>query len=166
MSYKIVCTGNPNKNTIASAIRDKFPFCDFLHLTNGYDLRLWDDERKQIFTNKIKNYNVFINASYISHMAQYDLLNLVHNTWSTGLIINIGSIAEHDSSFGTYQVEKNALKTRSLQIKGKVKSSHITIPGLNDSKPGHEDWMPLSHVADIVHSILQSPYHIQLIQAI
>jgi len=155
MSYKIVCTGNPNKNTIASAIRDKFPFCDFLHLTNGYDLRLWDDERKQIFTNKIKNYNVFINASYISH-----------NTWSTGLIINIGSIAEHDSSFGTYQVEKNALKTRSLQIKGKVKSSHITIPGLNDSKPGHEDWMPLSHVADIVHSILQSPYHIQLIQAI
>ena len=99
-------------------------------------------------------------------MAQYDLLNTVESVWSTGLIINIGSTAEYDSSFGTYHVEKNALKIRSLQIKGSVKSTHIIVPGLNDSKPGHEDWMPLDHVADIIHSVLESPYHIQLIQAI
>lgn len=166
MSYKIVCTGNPNKSTIAKAVRAKWPSSDFLHLSNGYDLRLWDDKRKQIFTNKIKDYNIFINASYISHMAQYDLLNVVESAWSTGLIINIGSIAENDSSFGTYHVEKNALKLRSLQIKGDVKSTHITIPGLNDGKPGHEKWMPLDHVADIIYSVLQSPYHIQLIQAV
>jgi|TARA_Y100000114_G_scaffold135190_1_gene135893 NADP-dependent 3-hydroxy acid dehydrogenase YdfG len=166
MSYKIVCTGNPNKNTIAKAVKAKWPASDFLHLSNGYDLRLWDDKRKHIFTNKIKDYDVFINASHISHMAQYDLLNAVESAWTTGLIINIGSTAEHDPSFGNYHVEKNALKIRSLQIKGDVKSTHITVPGLNDLEPGHEDWMPLDHVADIIHSVLESPYHIQLIQAI
>ena len=79
MSYKIVCTGNPNKNTIASAIRDKFPFCDFLHLTNGYDLRLWDDERKQIFTNKIKDYIAKINSVSKAPQLKYPDFSVPYN---------------------------------------------------------------------------------------
>lgn len=164
--YKILCTGNPNKPTIASAVKNLYPESDFVHQSNGFDLRLWDEERKEKFINKVKSYNVFINASHISHMVQYDLLNVVLENWTSGTIINIGSIAEHQSDYEKYYVEKNTLKLRSLQIKGKIKSTHITIPGINDGKLGHENWMPLTEVSQLIKFVLESNVHIQLIQAI
>ena len=139
MSYKIVCTGNPDKNTIAKAVKAKWPSSDFLHLSNGYDLRLWDDERRQIFVDLIKNSNVFINASKICQLGQLQLLNLAHETVVSNkmldyTIINVGSIAEYDpNKFEMYSIEKNALKERSRQLADKgFRSSHITIGNLDN----------------------------------
>ena len=161
-SYKILCTGNPNKVTIASGVRKIFPDADFIHLSNGYDLRLWDDERITKFVEKLQNYNVFINASYICHLGQYHLLNCVNDNW-IGKVINIGSRAETEGNLqGTYHIEKNALLMRSMQIRKRkaVRSHHITAPGLNDGKPGHEYWLPMIEVAKIIKTILDSDVYI------
>lgn len=147
IKQKIICSGNPDghpddhdwQHTVAHGVREYFPETKFVHRSNGYDLRLWDDQRRKSFVNLIKGSTVFINASKIYQLGQLQLLNLAYETAIQNnikhyTVINIGSTAEFDpKKFEMYNIEKNALKERSRQLAEKgFRSSHITIGNLNN----------------------------------
>jgi hypothetical protein len=170
---KILCTGNPSHNTIASAIHRLFPDAEFASRTTGYDLRFWNVGSEDYFRKCIKNYDVFINSSYICSGGQLALLEATHAEWAAagiyGHIINIGSSAEWEginTEFGTYSIQKRGLRDRSLQLNGKkyIKTSHIIAGGLNDNLPGHESWLSLDDVATTISWILQNKAQIPLLQ--
>jgi hypothetical protein len=174
----ILCTGNPTHNTIASAIQRKFPSTEFASRATGYDLRFWDPGSEGMFRNKIKNYNVFINSSFICGGGQLALLEATFQEWSSlgikGHIINIGSSAEwmgvddtrvNNDTYGIYSIQKRALRDRSLQLNNKkgIKTSHIIAGGLNDGKPEHDTWLDLDTVANTIDWILSNPADIPLL---
>jgi hypothetical protein len=170
---KILCTGNPSDCTIASGIKEIYPTADFASRATSFDLRFWDPGSEDYFKLAIKNYDVFINSSFICNGGQLALLETTHRIWSEfnihGHIINIGSSAEWlgiDSKYGTYSIEKRALRDRSLQLnrKNRIKTSHIIAGGLNDGLPGHEKWLAPSLVADTIRWILQHPCNIPLLE--
>ena len=147
IKQKIICSGNPDghpddhvwQHTVAHGVREYFPETRFVHLSNGYDLRLCDDQRRESFANLIKESTVFINASKICQLGQLQLLNLAYDTTTQNniknyTVINIGSTAEFDpAKFEMYNIEKNALKERSRQLAEKgFRSSHITIGNLDN----------------------------------
>lgn len=174
----ILCTGNPAHVTVASAVKRKFPSVDFASRATGFDLRFWDPGSEDFFRDQIKNYDIFINSSFICNGGQLALLETTWNVWSRnnikGHIINIGSTAEWmgvdnidvDSVYGNYSIQKRALRDRSLQLNNKygIKTSHIIAGGLNDGKPGHEAWLALDSVAKIIDYILHYPDHIPLLE--
>ena len=147
IKQKIVCSGNPDgqpsgrewPHTIAHGVRKFLPDSKFVHTSNGYDLRLWNDQRLNIFRELIKDSDVFINASNVCPGGQLHLLNIAYETIIENkikdyTIINIGSMAEFDpKQFEMYSIEKNALKERSRQLASKgFRSSHITIDHLDN----------------------------------
>ena len=174
----ILCTGNPTHTTVASAIRRKFPQAEFASRATGYDLRFWDSGSEDFFQNNIKNYNVFVNSSFICNGGQLALLETTWNVWSKhnikGHIINIGSTAEWmgvdnidvNSVYGSYSIQKRALRDRSLQLNNKkgIKTSHVIAGGLNDGKPGHEKWLALDSLVTVIDYILHYPDHIPLLE--
>ena len=171
----ILCTGNPAHNTVASAIKRKYPNADFASRSNGYDLRFWAPSSEMYFIDRIKKYNILINSSFICNGGQLALLETTHRIWSenniAGHIINIGSSAEYtgvdnkDLDFGSYSIQKRALRDRSLQLNNRnnIKTTHITAGGLNDNKPGHESWLSLDILADTIAWILDNPADIPLL---
>lgn len=178
INIMILCTGNPNHNTIASAVCKQFPAAEFASRATGYDLRFWNPGSEDFFREQIKKYNVFINSSFICGGGQLTLLETTWQEWSTagirGHIINIGSVAEFlgvtdtkvdDHVYGNYSIQKRALRDRSLQLNGKsgIKTSHIIAGGLNDGTPEHADWLNLDIVADTIHWILNNPADIPLL---
>jgi hypothetical protein len=174
----ILCTGNPAHATVASAIKRKFPSADFASRATGFDLRFWDPGSEDFFRDKIKNYNIFINSSFICNYGQLSLLETTWDVWSKnnikGHIINIGSTAEWmgiddvriDNLYGGYSIQKRALRDRSLQLNNKqgIKTSHVIAGGLNDGKPGHEKWLALDSVANTIDYVIQCPDNIPLIE--
>ena len=146
IKHKIICTGNPDGqpyehddlHTVAHGVREHLPETKFLYLSNGDDLRLWDDKRREKFVKLIKESTVFINASKICQLGQLQLLNLAYetvvaNSIENYTVINIGSTAEFDANkFEMYSIEKTALKERSRQLANRegFRSSHITISNL------------------------------------
>lgn len=174
----ILCTGNPNHNTVASAIAKIFPYADFASRSTGYDLTFWAGGSEDYFRNQIKNYNVFINSSFICNGGQLALLEATYDEWSKnnikGHIINIGSTSEYlgvndnqvTTVYGPYSIQKRALRDRSLQLNGRfgISTSHIVAGGLNDGKPEHETWLDLTHVANTINWILKNPADIPLLE--
>jgi len=168
----ILCTGNPDHQTVASAVNRQFQNVDFASRTTGYDLRFWDPGSEAHFREQIKKYNIFINSSFICNGGQMQLLETTHEVWSSlgivGHIINIGSSAEWlgiNSPFGNYSIQKRALRDRSLQLNGKsdIKTTHITVGGIDDGKPEHKDWLSLNHIADAIHWVVNHPVKIPLL---
>jgi hypothetical protein len=172
----ILCSGNPNHNTVASAIQKRFPKADFASRATGYDLRFWDPGSETHFRNNIQKYNVFINSSFICGGGQLQLLEATVEEWSdkniSGHVINIGSVSEwigitvSDDIYAKYSIQKRALRDRSLQLNNKknIKTTHIIAGGLNDGKPGHEKWLELYQLADVIDWILHHPCQIPLLQ--
>jgi hypothetical protein len=172
----ILCTGNPNDPTVASAVKKIFPQAEFASRSTGYDLRFWDPSSEDHFKQQIANYSVFINSSFICDNGQLALLETAHSVWSKnqikGHIFNIGSTAEHlgidvtDNLYARYSIQKRSLRDRSLQLNGKhgIKTTHITASGLNDGLPEHSNWLNLAHVAQTIQWILQHPCTIPLIE--
>ena len=173
----ILCTGNPAHTTVASAVQRKFPNAEFASRATGYDLRFWNHGSEDFFRNSIKNYNIFINSSFICGGGQLALLEATWQEWSRysikGHIINIGSTAEWvsvdaitDDVFGTYSIQKRALRDRSLQLNNKngIKTCHIIAGGLNDGKPEHANWLNLDNLANTIEWILNNPDNIRLIE--
>lgn len=174
----ILCTGNPNHNTVASAVAKVFPNADFASRATGYDLTFWPEGSEAHFRTQIKNYNVFINSSFICNGGQLALLETTYDEWLKnnikGHIINIGSTSEYlgvndnqvTSVYGPYSIQKRALRDRSLQLNGKfgITTSHIIAGGLNDSMPGHETWLDLAHVANTINWIINNPADIPLLE--
>ena len=174
----ILCTGNPTHITIASAIQRKFPQAEFASRATGYDLRFWDPGSEDYFREKIKNYNIFINSSFICNGGQLALLEATWQEWGNngiqGHIINIGSSAEYlgvldpkvdQHVYGIYSIQKRALRDRSLQLDNKknIKTSHIIAGGLNDGRPENASGLDLDVVANTIAWILENPADIPLL---
>jgi len=167
MQYKILCTGNPNDYTVARAVKSVFPTADFASRSTGYDLRMWEIKDEEFFKSRIVNYNVLINSSFISNGAQQKILTMTAAAWSKGHIFNIGSTAEYEgrhSRLSAYSIEKRALRDTSLALcTDSIKTTHITVGGLNDNKPGHEHWLDPVHVAKAIQWILDNKVNIPII---
>jgi hypothetical protein len=169
----ILCTGNPNHNTVASAVKKIFSDVEFASRATGYDLRFWDTGSEAHFREQIKKYNILINSSFICGGGQLALLETTHQVWAenniSGHIINIGSTAEwlgSDSVYGIYSIQKRALRDRSLQLNGKnkIRTTHLIAGGLNDGGTGHENWLDLVHIATTIKWILTNPFQTPLIE--
>lgn len=163
MTPKILCSGNPNNMTVARGIKQFFPTAEFASRNTGYDLRLWSIDDELHFKNKIIEYNVFINSSFISNGAQQKLLETTRNAWQShnivGYVINIGSTAEYEGRNTNlpyeYCVQKRALKELSLMYNSNTfKTTHITIGGINDGQPGHENWISVYDIASIIKYVI------------
>lgn len=164
---RMLCTGNPNKPTVARSIKKIFPYADFVSTSTGWDLRLWDAERLKLFTDKIKHYDVFVNSSFICNGGQIQLLNLAYENYIKKMhVFNIGSTLEYttrESKWGMVGIEKRALRDRSMMLNCKednFKSTHITPGGLNDEQPGHENWLDMDHIAETIDWILRRPFDV------
>jgi hypothetical protein len=174
----MLCTGNPNHITVASAINRKFPSTKFASRATGFDLRFWTPGSEDFFRKEINNYNIFINSSFICGGGQLALLETTWDEWSKnniqGHIINIGSTAEWmgvsnipvDSVYGIYSIQKRSLRDRSLQLNNKkgIKTSHIIAGGLNDGKPEHSAWLSLDSLANTIDWIIHHPENIPLLE--
>ena len=102
MTYKILCTGNPNDYTIARAVKQVFPDADFASRATGYDLRMWEHSTEDFFKENIVKYNVLINSAFISNGAQQKILEITSSLWTTGHIFNIGSSAEYEGQRNSF----------------------------------------------------------------
>ena len=164
----MLCSGNPNHATVASGVKQVFPNCQFASRATGYDLRFWDKGSETHFRENIVNYNIFINSSFICGGGQLHLLETCHSEWSTsnikGHIINIGSSSEllgitqnMDDIYGKYSIQKRALRDRSLQLSNMngIRTTHMTLGGINDGKPGHEDWLDVVKIAENIKWIIE-----------
>jgi len=174
----ILCTGNPEHITVASAVRRRFLDAKFASRATGFDLRFWTPGSEDFFRKEITNYNVFINSSFICGGGQLALLETTWDEWTKnnirGHIINIGSSAEwmgvtgipSDSIYGTYSIQKRALRDRSLQLNNKkgIKTSHIIAGGLNDGKPEHATWLSLDSLANTINWIINHEENIPLLE--
>jgi len=78
-----------------------------------------------------------------------------------------------DRKYFCYEIYKNlAIWSNNGQLgynpcsffKGYIKTTHIVAGGLNDNKPGHELWLDLTHMADIISWIISHPCMIPLIE--
>lgn len=169
IKQRIICTGNPDgypddhehQKTVAHGVRIHLPETKFVHASNGYDLRLWDDQRRESFVEMIKDSDVFINASKICQLGQLQLLNLAYETAIKNnrkdyTIINIGSKAEFEpNKFEMYSIEKNALKERSRQLANKgFRSAHIIIENLDN----------VSGIGKTIKTVLNSDPFISLVK--
>lgn len=166
--HKILCTGNPDHFTVSRGIKELFPYADFASRVTGYDLRMWTPESEIYFRNKIKNYNVLINSSFISNGAQQKILEIAKEEWVEGHVINIGSTAEYEGRRSSlpqsYCIQKRALRDLSLSLNSKkFKTTHITVGGINDGLPGHENWIDVVEIAKVVKFVLQSSVDIPII---
>jgi hypothetical protein len=169
---KILCTGNPQHATVASAVKILWPDAHFASRTTGYDLRFWDAGSETFFREKIKHYEIFINSSFICNHGQMTLLETTVQEWTNcnhgGHIINIGSSAEFlgiDSRWQGYSIQKRALRDRSLQLHDKngIYTTHLIAGGLNDGKPGNEQGLDLMAVANTIHWVLDQDFCVPLI---
>ena len=162
----LLCTGNPMHRTVASAVKQIWSTADFASRSTGYDLRFWDPGSLQYFRERIINYDVFINSSFICGGGQLALLETTFEEWSRagvkGRIISIGSSAEFlgvDSQWGTYSIQKRALRDRSLQLHNKqgIETTHLIAGGLDDGKPENKNGLPLDFVAKTIKWVLDQP---------
>jgi hypothetical protein len=163
--FKILCTGNPNKQGIANAVANRFPDSDFIYLSNGYDLTVSTGQEK--FKSIIKNYNVFINISQLSNNSQEKLLKIAHEEGMKGHVFNIGSIAEYkrwewyDSN---YTDEKRNLRETSLDLCSEFfKTTHIIVGGFQDSSNNHPDRMDPMEIVRTINFVLESNVNIPII---
>jgi hypothetical protein len=166
-NYKILCTGNPNDYTIARAVKQIFPEANFASRATGFDLRLQNLSDETHFRKVIKQYNVFINSSYIESGVQRKLLEIVDEEWDLGNIFNIGSTAEYEGKnfqFAEYAAEKRYLRDISLAKNNfEFKTTHMTIAGFNDNHPDHATWLDPLKVAQAIKLILDSNINIPII---
>jgi len=165
---KILCTGNPLHHTVASGVKKIFPTADFACRSTNYDLRMWDQQSENHFRLNIKNYNVFINSSFISNGAQQKMLEIIREEWATGHVINIGSTAEYEGRQSSlppiYCIQKRALRDLSLSLNStNFKTTHMTIGGVNDGMQGHENWLAPLEIAEIIRFVIDSKLNIPII---
>lgn len=171
---KVLCTGNPNKETIASAVSKILPGVSYISLSAGYDLNIFDHpENYEDFRKLIAHYDVFINASQLKPFSQMHLLTETINVWEergrAGVIINIGSTIEEVEyrqygELSEYIISKKALRERSWQVSGQSVSrcTHLVLDGLRDQHNQGQSRLELSEVASTIKWIIEQPFQIPL----
>jgi hypothetical protein len=169
----ILCTGNPNHITVASAVKQCFLTANFASRATGYDFEL--PESYELFKKNIADYNVFINSSYVKPGVQLRLMDIAVAEWMEadikGHIISIGTTAEwtNDTQYSEYIQTKQQLHRRSLELNNEtgitnVKTTYIIVGGVNDGKPENENYLKVSRIAHTIEWVLSNPDRISLIQ--
>lgn len=171
-TMNILCSGNPNHTTVASAVKKSFPLATFASRATGYDFTT--SESDDLFKKNIINYNAFINSSYIQPGVQLRLMEMTVCEWMQadikGHIISIGTTAEWtDNKQSNYIQSKQQLRMRSMQLNDEtgitgVKTTYIIVGGINDGKPGNEDYLSVASVSHAIGWVLQNPDRIALMQ--
>ena len=169
-NLNILCTGNPNDFTIACFVKEAFPNTVFISRSNGYNLDMTDSTNEKLFRNKIQDFNVFINSSWVNGNQQ-KLLEIVQQEWSNKkncFIINIGSNAEFDGdNFFDKNYAQKKLDLRELSLSSNSKhfrTTHIILGGLQNSIDTVDDYkLKLIDVVAIIKWILNCNVRIPLI---
>lgn len=159
---KIICTGNPsNPKNIAHGIKQIFPDTTFVHKSMGVDL----EKDTDVFTDLLENHNTFINASYIGHNTQTNLLKIAAQTFKMGQVFNIGSTNEYDSlGEKSYCESKNILKKTSLELNNfRVQTTHIILGGIDIGNQDTKNWIKPIEIAQLIQWITQQKHAIPLI---
>jgi len=164
---KILCTGNPDKNTIAKCIRDLYPETEFVYLSNGYNFLTTDGLDK--FRQKVKDFDVFINASRIDIGVQIELLKIVRSEWETGSVINIGTTMEfHYFHHLDKECAIDKLRLRDLGLDMSTeyfRVTHLIVGGFTDETPQANSKMDKKHIGNTVKYVLDNRdnFHVPII---
>jgi hypothetical protein len=169
---RILCTGNPDKFTIAWAAMQTWPNVDTISLSKGWDLTTQQDLKN--LEKKILNYDVFINSSYIASGVQEKLMQIVVQEWMRenikGHVFNIGTTLEWtDNQSGNYVRSKIALRTASLTANDQtgitgVKSTYLILGGVDDQQPQNQHYVHPLSITTAIEWILGFPDRIGLLQ--
>lgn len=172
---KPLCTGNPNRHTLAWAASQKWPETECISRSSGWNLLMDNHADISKFQNKILDHNVFINSSYIGPNVQKQLLELTVNKWMErdikGHVFTIGTTAEWNPDLynQSYVTSKIDLRRRCLEVNDQtgitgVKSTYIILGGVNDGKPENQYYIDPLDVMDVIETIINIPDRVALIQ--
>ena len=160
---KIICTGNP-ADGICKYIKGLYPDTMFISRSNGYDLSTVEGMDK--FSALLPDYDVFINHSQLVPAAKAKLLRHANQAWTTGHVINIGTVIEFEKWEWIHPAvaeEKRQLRELSLTLLTEhFKTTHLIVGGLSscDSDPLR---LAPEQVALAIKWILESSSYIPLI---
>lgn len=164
MSHRrVICTGNPDKPfTIAHGIKKIYPEAKFLHKSNGWDLT--DPSLFKQLKEEFTKHNTFINASYIGHRVQHNLLTLCHESVKHCDVVNIGSIHEYDGGGSKeYQDSKIMLRNQSLKLNSyRFKTCHLILGHLNTSIDSHDNQIKIDTVCNMIPWIFNQTFEIPI----
>jgi hypothetical protein len=165
-TYNILCTGNPEKKTVAYALG-----CDHVSLSSGWDFT--KPVTMERFRTNVIDYNVFVNSSYIGPGVQLELMNIAYQAWMQknirGHIITIGTTLEYSSDKSQYAIDKRSLKQRSLELSDQtgitgVKSTYLILGGIANGEPKNSDYVIPDHIASNIFWVLSQDCRIPLLQ--
>lgn len=166
---KILVTGNPNYDGLASGIYEVFCKSDleFISRSNGWNL--FDHET---IAEYAKNFDVFINNSYVPNFGQVNILKSVYSKFNNGHIINISSTVVYWNNLKQidYYQEKLELEKLSKKLssdsvsKGIVKVSCIAFGELDTerqrSRNDNRNKMNVIKAASVIKNIIDNDYNI------
>lgn len=164
--FKILCTGNPDDVGLAQSMRLIFPTTSFISRTNGYDF--FDTNTEHKFRGLLKNYNVFINYSWVGCGIQENLLRIVAEEWTAGHVINIGSTNEDNSILARtepeYTKDKLKLRSTSLELNNEhFKTTHVVVGGFQATSAGSKLNMDPINIANTIKWVLEQDFEIPII---
>ena len=155
------CTGNPDRKTIAYALKPD----QSASLSLGWDFTKEESITK--FSNVIQKYNVFVNSAYVAPGVQEVLMNTCYSEWMRldikGHIINIGTTLENTNDTSDYNQSKQKLKRQSLKLNEEtgisgIKLSYIVLGGIGP------EMCELDHIQQTINWIIDQPFRIPIIQ--
>ena len=175
---KILCTGNPEKKSLASAFKEfinDFQI-DFVSRSLGYDF--YEPKVREYIARMSVKYDVFINNVSCGNFIQTIMLESIWNRWvkekHEGYIINIGSTIDTGirPSSELYPTEKVSLKHLSRRLSwlcldgNGIKITYIA-PGWLDTpkireKHPDKNKIELFDIVDTVKWVLESPKRINI----
>ena len=166
---KILCTGNVNHRGIAKTLSTVIPDVDFISRSNGWDLSFPTIDIENRFREKLQEYDVLINNSYVGMGAQKRILQIAREVWQTGHVINIGSMAEHPKfahADPEYAKDKQDLRDLSIELGDeKFKTTHMVLgayQGLSHDSV-YETTMSADNAVSVIKWVIEAPFEVPII---
>lgn len=162
---KIICTGNPNKNTIAKGIKQIWPDSTFIHLSNGWDLANLSEDTQHRLADLFTQHTTFINASYIAPGTQKQLLELCNTSTKYYEVFNIGSTHEFDQlGSEVYTQSKQDLQKTSLELNTfRFQTTHIMLGGIDKQRENDKDtFLSVVEIAETIQWIIKQRFKVPL----
>ncbi len=164
---KILITGNPaDTRTLASGFAKIYPDATFISKSNGWDLSDFTDQNLVRLLEFFKNFNTFINASFIGPLVQVRLLDVYWQSQKYADVFNFGSTHEYDGMGDSeYSQSKIALRNRSLELNTyRFRTHHIVLGGIqNPFDSNTKTFLEIDTICQIVPWILEQNFNVPLI---
>lgn len=167
-TFKILCTGNPEDQGVAQEIRKLYPESAFVSRSSGYDFLNFNKETELNFRRKIKDFNVFINYSWVSHGVQERLLRIVAEEWNAGHVVNIGSTNEDNAILAEaepeYTEDKLKLRRASLDLNNEnFKTTHVVVGGFRATSVNSKATMDPANIANTIKWAIEQKFEVPII---